>query len=530
MSRRNAIEIFNTNRPAVIEYLTKEYNQWRLLDEESIIGQLKNALINKFVADWLCKITDDQINYILNDVMNDVIAYSKQLAEEYTRRKEVKRIAVEKHRQELEHEQYLKLKDMVEQKVLHKALYNKTYYTIDRLTKLIPEIAKLNNEDIEELYTMYDDQYRVKNAESLQLSKPSKPRAKPPKPPKPKTLKIDIQNDIPKDVINSINATGFKSPHKVLKIVRELYPDSKINIDDVKSKLTLPTNSFPLKDNKKRYSLHVVAPIGTYIIDLMFVSGFVYLIAINVNTRKAYARSTTKYTTDTEANTLILDKQGEKSIKNILDALIYLICYTDFKPKIIRGDGEKAFNSNFIKRWFEREHIKFIHVRRLMLNNMAPFEYAEKTSNNNDPQHGSLSIIDRFIRTIRDMAYNMKIKNITPDVMDILVRNYNMAPHKHLTKYLGEPTSPNDMDEDREKYIIRKICQENYNIRNQALYHLPSGMSVDVYNEKDSMFKRRSKKRYGNYHVVDYKGGLYNVRDGDNDIWVPRYMIAPRIR
>ena len=154
----------------------------------------------------------------------------------------------------------------------------------------------------------------------------------------------------------------------------------------------------------------------------------------------------------------------------------------------------------------------------------------ENDNKRNDPQHGSLSIIDRFIRTIRDMAYNMEIKNINPETMEILINNYNMAPHKHLSKYLGELTSPNDMDEDREKYIIRKICQENYNIRDQVWYHLPSGMSVDVYNEKDSMFKRRSKKRYGNYSVVDYKGGLYNVRDGDNDIWVPRYMIAPCIR
>ena len=73
--------------------------------------------------------------------------------------------------------------------------------------------------------------------------------------------------------------------------------------------------------------------------------------------------------------------------------------------------------------------------------------------------------------------------------------------------------------------------QINYNIRNKPFYRLPSGIHVDVYNEKDSMFKRRSKKRYGNYHVVDYKGGLYNVNDGDNDdIWVPRYMLAPRIR
>ena len=431
--------------------------------------------------------------------------------------------------------------------IIHRKALNKIPLTLEDLIKKIPEMQQLSKEDINELYETYRDTRifyklpmiktpRDKSSKPKIQSKPvelPKPRKSTPKvkQPKSKILTINIQNDIPKNVIENINGTGFKSPNKVLTIINNKFPDNRINISDVKQHLKLPIDSFPLKDNKKKYSLHVVAPIGTYIMDLMFVSGFVYLIAINVNTRKAYAASTTNYSNDDEANRIIIDKTGEKSVKNILDALIHLISYTDFKPRIIRGDGEKSFNSKYLQQWFKNEHITFIPVRRLSLNNTSYFDVDSNDGKRNDPQHGSLSIIDRFIRTIRDMAYNMKIKHIIPDEMKILVDNYNMAPHKHLSKYLGEPTSPNDMDEDREKYIIRKICQENYNIRDQAWYHLPSGMSVDVYNEKDSMFKRRSKKRYGNYRIVDYKGGLYNVRDGDNDnIWVPRYMLNPCIR
>ena len=522
-------------------------------------GQLNEDIPNHIYFKFK---SDDYNIPILNyDAVGDTIReyyktlYGKNISENYLDEIQpniyyATRHLLRNHNNKVREKIYNDIIKKVKSKVLSKAKRNKHYYSKDELTKYINDVVEKINErveldisDIDDIYTMYDENYRVVNAkrdETKQTkqtiqSKPielPQPRKSTPKvkQPKSKILTINIQNTIPKNVIENINGTGFKSPNKVLKIINNKFPDNRINISDVKQHLKLPIDSFPLKDNKKKYSLHVVAPIGTYIMDLMFVSGFVYLIAINVNTRKAYAVSTTNYSNDDEANRIIIDKTGEKSVKNILDALIHLISYTDFKPRIIRGDGEKSFNSKYLQQWFKNEHITFIPVRRLSLNNTSYFDVDSNDGKRNDPQHGSLSIIDRFIRTIRDMAYNMKIKYITPEIMEILVDNYNMAPHKHLSKYLGEPTSPNDMDEDREKYIIRKICQENYNIRDQAWYHLPSGMSVDVYNEKDSMFKRRSKKRYGNYHIVDYKGGLYNVRDGDNDIWVPRYMIAPCIR
>ena len=57
---------------------------------------------------------------------------------------------------------------------------------------------------------------------------------------------------------------------------------------------------------------------------------------------------------------------------------------------------------------------------------------------------------------------------------------------------------------------------------------LPKGTKVDVYNEKDSFFKRRSLIKYGDYEVVDYNGGLYKVDNGVKDEWIPRYMLYPK--
>lgn len=52
---------------------------------------------------------------------------------------------------------------------------------------------------------------------------------------------------------------------------------------------------------------------------------------------------------------------------------------------------------------------------------------AQNKNNKTEPLHNSLGIIDRVIRTLRDMAYTAKIPKITPDVMDDLVYQYNNA-------------------------------------------------------------------------------------------------------
>ena len=52
-----------------------------------------------------------------------------------------------------------------------------------------------------------------------------------------------------------------------------------------------------------------------------------------------------------------------------------------------------------------------------------------------EPYHSSLSILDRVVRIIRDLAYNLKYLIITPDRMQHLVYIYNNVPHETLTHY-----------------------------------------------------------------------------------------------
>ena len=150
-----------------------------------------------------------------------------------------------------------------------------------------------------------------------------------------------------------------------------------------------------------------------------------------------------------------------------------------------------------------------------------------------EPLHSSLGIVDRVIRTLRDMAYNVEIDVIQPAEMKRLVELYNNSPHTTLSYYAGEQISPLMAQNDSvlEKFIMRRICQENFNVKSQDGYKIPMGEIVKVYNNFDKFDKRRSVIQPGNYYVSDYKNGLYEITDYDtNDTQLlPRARIQPII-
>ena len=132
-----------------------------------------------------------------------------------------------------------------------------------------------------------------------------------------------------------------------------------------------------------------------------------------------------------------------------------------------------------------------------------------------ESKHTSLSIIDRVIRTIRDIAYNLEYDKITPKRMRYIEFLYNNAPHETLTKYAGQPTSPNDVNNDPEleEFIVRRINQENYNIANSLGFELPNNQKVIVYNERNPFVKRRSQIEPGNYKIIGRKENQYIIED-----------------
>ncbi len=307
---------------------------------------------------------------------------------------------------------------------------------------------------------------------------------------------------------------GFKSPNKV-KALLEINSRMK-TIDE-------PKSSFPLKDNTKKYQLHKMSSRDSYIIDLMMVYHLCYLVAININTRYLYVKLT-----NIELGENKFSKRDKKSSKRYLNALRALIDQ-GMVVRYLSGDGESAFNSAEAQEFYINNGITFRTVPRQVNGAYPDFMKSEqRLANKTSPLHSSLGIIDRVIRTLRDMAYNMKIGMITPNVMEDLVFQYNHAPHQTLSKYAGYPVSPQQVQNDHEleNYIVRRICQENYNIKNSPGFKIEEGMNVKVYNETDKMLKRRSIIQPGEHKIIGFENGLYLVKSGKNIQKLPRYRLA----
>mgnify|MGYP001152810671 CR=1 FL=1 len=319
------------------------------------------------------------------------------------------------------------------------------------------------------------------------------------------------------------NTIGFKSPNKI-KALKSLYPDKTVIDNDI-------TSYFPLKQNLKNYQLHKVSKHGTYLIDLMFNDKLCYLIAINVNTKYLFAELMNNVLfngNDTDTSNIQRFSKASKTAETFVKTLDRLI-KSGMNVKYLSGDGESAFDSKSANVYYITHGISFKPVPRIQMGHYPDFMKREQKQVKTDPMHGSLGIIDRVIRTIRDIAYNLQVSTITPDVMKEIVNQYNNAPHKTLSKYAGFDVSPKmvQFDQDLEEFIVRRICQENYIIMNRPGFRLKPNTQVKLYNEHDSLMKRRSIIKPGTHHIVNFKNGLYEVIDDKNNIQlIPRYKIA----
>lgn len=113
---------------------------------------------------------------------------------------------------------------------------------------------------------------------------------------------------------------------------------------------------------------------------------------------------------------------------------------------------------------------------------------------------------------------------------DLGEQAYNNAPHRILSDYADFEVTPKmvENDENLEEYIVKRIIQSNFNIQNKIGYNLPVGTNVSVYNEKDSLSKRRSIVQPGNHKIDGFERGYYKVVDDKNKIQlVPRYKLNP---
>ena len=232
-------------------------------------------------------------------------------------------------------------------------------------------------------------------------------------------------------------------------------------------------------------------------------------------------------------NTNSYSKHNVKTTKKFLRCLEKMIS-NGMTIKYLSGDSEKCFTSKEAQEFYEANNISFIPVERLNKTQYPSFMNSRtKSTKQTTPNHSSLGIIDRVIRTLRDMAFNMKIGVITPEVMDEIVNQYNNAPHRGLSKWAGFSVTPKMVNDDPEleNYIVRRILQANWEIKNNVEFNINDGVNVKVYNMTDNKMKRRSVIRPGEFKVIGKKNGLYEVEgklNGKNTTQLlPRYLLDP---
>ena len=317
------------------------------------------------------------------------------------------------------------------------------------------------------------------------------------------------------------------------KIMFEFPPLSPPDLD-----ATVPKNefssikvpdSFPLKYNKKKYSLHHVAFPGTWQIDLMLGTGNVYLVAIEVNTRYLYMQRTNTYVYDKKGNLVIDTNTGTYKIETksafAVAGAIAKLFRKGWYPSLLIGDSEGAFSSNELnEKIFKPFKINFRKV----------FLFADEIGKRHS-NHTSLAIVDRVIRTCRKwFATNGFQNNVFPvKDMDQFVEEYNNRPHSTLCKiFKNNDITPTMVHEDMkmELYVMNHILKENKKIRETYKdWHIPDGTLVKLYNPPIPLLKRTRITKVDPYRVVRSNGNIYTVKNANEHLNSPPEEQYPRI-
>ena len=302
-------------------------------------------------------------------------------------------------------------------------------------------------------------------------------------------------------------------PNEQIEQIKRLPWKSKLKVDDYmkRSKWTplqkevardyLLTDSFNVKKNRK-YQLKAVATRHTLIIDLFYTNHFVYLLAINVNTRKAFAIPSPLIKKVRERNkdanevsgAYVIPRTGHKEIENVINMFKKLLKQTTIK--MIICDNEPAFNSNEFKQYCEDKGIK---IHNYIINKV------NDNANDNRPVHSLLAILDRFCRTLRNMAYNIGIINqeIDPYVMKQLIDVYNNSPHMTFYRIFKKHITPNEMDSNKllEDQLCYHLVRHNFVVRNSDGYDISINSNVRIKNEANTFNKLKHKLLPGIYSI-----------------------------
>ena len=266
----------------------------------------------------------------------------------------------------------------------------------------------------------------------------------------------------------------WKSPNKFIPIAKK-YGFTEKAANNYLNNIVVHDQKIPKAEYMNIYSKHSNGyQMDTFINDKRK-NGLNYLMLININTRKAYSYG--------------MQGKGASVVVKALQKFIEDV------PEVysITSDQDPSYLSNDVLDFMKKHNIIY-----------------RTTEDNN---HNVLGIINRFMRTIRDMVGENRY--IDKDEMNDLIDSYNDSPHGSL-----DYKPPNMITkEDEKEYIKRKSKNNPYNFQ-------PND-KVRIVQAKEPLAKNRNKVSKNAYVVDSKAGNQFIIKSKDESIdKLPGYRLV----
>ena len=180
--------------------------------------------------------------------------------------------------------------------------------------------------------------------------------------------------------------------------------------------------------------------------------------------------------------------------------------FTDVKDvKVLRSDQDAAYLSNKTLDFLREKGVRYLTTE--------------------DENHNVLGIINRFMRTVRDLAGKVQStkgeahKVISAEEMKELVNTYNTTIHTSTN------VPPNEMTKELEKEYITKKRIETQN--KTRAYDFKPGDRVRIVIEPKALTKKRSNLTSESFIVDSRSGNMFLIRAKDHSVdYYPGYKLV----
>jgi hypothetical protein len=206
----------------------------------------------------------------------------------------------------------------------------------------------------------------------------------------------------------------------------------------------------------------------------------------------------------------VVNALNSKDAEDVRQSLLNFIL--QYHPVKLTSDQEPAF--------LERQNVQMLRDQKVLLQTVP------------DSNHSTLGIIDRFIRTLRDMnrptdndakqSSHPSFRHFDQTTMVTLVDTYNNTYHSAIN------CTPKQMFDDHnlEKEYIYKCTKRNAKQRTIKDFELKAGQYVRYIIARDPLRKKRYQVSHESYKIAGKQGRHYilEARDGSTVI-KPRYKL-----